>query len=66
MGNTLIEDKGRINLMKSYDAYVEETPELNVRNAYFFENKLFRTISYKCHKMMLVVKVHLMRKRLSC
>jgi phosphoinositide-3-kinase regulatory subunit 4 len=47
MGNTLIEDKGKVNLMKAFDTYTEQ--EIGVRMMVLFENKLFKTIHYKMH-----------------
>jgi hypothetical protein len=65
MGNTLTEDKGKTNYMKAFEAYIDQNPELVSLNATLFENKLFRTLSYKTESMNLVVKVHLLRKQLT-
>lgn len=65
MGNILI-DKGRNNnAMKAFDSWVEQNPELMTRNGCLFENKLFKTLSYKSHSMNLIIKMHLMRKQIS-
>ena len=47
MGNILLEDKGRSNPMKSFEAYVDQNPELVQRNTPLFENKMFKTLAYK-------------------
>ncbi|CAD8193085.1 unnamed protein product [Paramecium octaurelia] len=64
MGNTLIEDKGKINLMKAFETYNTEQ-EIGTRQTLFFENKLFKTLSYKWHQQTLLLKVHLMRKQIT-
>ncbi|CAD8127528.1 unnamed protein product [Paramecium sonneborni] len=64
MGNTLIEDKGKINLMKTFETYYTEQ-EIGTRQTLFFENKLFKTLTYKWHQQTLLLKVHLMRKQIT-
>ena len=64
MGNILIDDKGKSNVMKAFESYVDQNPELVSRTSNFYEGKLFRTLAFKSHLSYLVFKVYIVRKQM--
>ena len=47
MGNTLIEDGGKVNYMKAFETFVDLNLPSVTKDATLSENKLFKTLSYK-------------------
>ncbi|CAK94332.1 unnamed protein product (macronuclear) [Paramecium tetraurelia] len=64
MGNSLIDHKGRLNQMKSFETHNTEQ-DIGVRQKRLSDNKLFKTMHYKMHHQNLIVKVHLILKQLT-
>ncbi|CAD8174312.1 unnamed protein product [Paramecium pentaurelia] len=64
MGNSLIDHRGKLNLMKSFETHNTEQ-DIGVRQKRLSDNKLFKTMHYKMHHQNLIVKVHLLLKQLT-
>ncbi|CAD8127962.1 unnamed protein product [Paramecium sonneborni] len=64
MGNTLIDNRGRLDLMKSFETHNTEQ-DIGVRQRRLSDNKLLKSIHYKMHHQNLVVKVYLILKKLT-
>ncbi len=66
MGNILIEEKGKSNLMKAFESYIDQNPEFEQvsRSVTLYEGKLFRTLSFKFRLSSLIFKVYLLRKQI--